>query len=249
MVEGGFYNSADNTITWDQNTLPDLASVDPGANGTLGFTFSAQSLYQGGTLASDPQIDMDVSISGKEPQEGTYSQDVNSIEHKTVKLTSDFQIAGDAFYSIGPFTNSGPFPPKVDGKTTYTIKLSMTSSANDISNVVAKAALPPYVHFLSMVNPTTEDIHIDPVSGNLVWNVGTVPKGSGFTGNPRTVYFQVELDPSATQLGTAPVLVNSISASGTDTYTNTALSSTWKEITTRLLNDPAFTQGDENVSQ
>jgi hypothetical protein len=246
---GGFYNSADNTITWDRNTLAELAAVDPGANGSLGFTFTTLSLYQNGGVAVDPKVSLDVSISGQQPQEGTSSQEVNNIEHTTIKLGTDFQVTGAASYTGEPFINNGPLPPVANQKTTYTIKWTLTSSANNVNNVKVTATMPSYVHFLNTIYPTNSDLKIDPINGNLVWNAGTVTKGSGFTSQPKTVFFQVELAPSITQVNSIPTLINNIMATGTDAYTNTSVVSSWKEITTRLFNDPVFQPGDEIISQ
>jgi hypothetical protein len=247
--DGGFYNSATNTITWDRNTLDALARVAPGAGSTLGFTFATQSLYSSGSVVSNPQVALDVSISGEQPQEGTGNQEIHSVQHTIIKLATDFQISGQASYSSGPFTNSGPLPPQVNQKTTYTIKWALTSSASDVSGVKVVGSLPGYVHFLNLVNPTTSDLKIDPLSGNIVWNAGTVSKGAGFSGDPKTVYFQVEFDPSLSQVGTAPVLVKTVTATGTDTYTTSALSASLRAATTELYNDPVFHPGDEKVVQ
>ena len=245
----GFYNSVDNTIVWDQNSVPAFAAINPGQTGTLGFTLATKSLYQSGSLTTNPNISIDVSISGKQPEAGTYSQTINNVKHVTIKLTTDFNVSGQAFYSGEPFTNTGPMPPKVNDKTTYTIKWILTSSANDVSGAIVHASLPSYVHFLNNINPTDSDLTVDPVSSDIIWNVGSVPKGAGFITDPKVVYFQVELNPSISQLTTAPVLVNTMTAIGTDTYTNTPLNSTWKEITTRLSSDPAFVEGQEKVVQ
>jgi hypothetical protein len=247
--DGGFYNSVDNTIVWDRNTRPQLASIDPGAEGSFGFTFSTLSLYQNGGLATDPQVALEVSISGQQPQEGTNSQEVNNIERTVIKLGTDFQVNAEASYTGQPFINNGPIPPAANQKTTYTIKWALTSSANNVNNVKVSAALPSYVHFLSNVYPANADVKIDPISGRVVWNAGTLMKGSGFTSDPKFVFFQVELNPSISQVGQVPILVNAISATGTDAYTNTPVTSSWRELTTQLYNDPIFQVGDEKVVQ
>lgn len=247
--DGGFYNSVDNTIVWDRNTRPQLASIDPGAEGSFGFTFSTLSLYQNGGVAVDPQIVLDVSISGQQPQEGTNSQEVNNIEHTVIKLGTDFQVNAEPSYTGQPFINNGPIPPAANQKTTYTIKWALTSSANNVNNAKVTASLPSYVHFLSNVYPANADVKIDPISGNIVWNAGTLLKGSGFTSDPKFVFFQVELNPSISQVGQVPVLINAVTATGTDAYTNTAVTSSWSALTTKLFNDPIFQVGDEKVVQ
>lgn len=246
--DGGFYSSVDNTITWDRNTRPQLASIDPGAEGSFGFTFSTLSLYQNGGVVTDPQVVLDVSISGQQPQEGTNSQEVNNIEHTVIKLGTDFQVNATAAYTGQPFINTGPIPPAVNQKTTYTIKWALTSSANTVSNVKVSASMPPFVHFLNNVYPANADVKIDPISGNIVWNAGSVMKGSGFTSDPKFVFFQIELNPSISQVGQTPVLINTVTATGIDSYTNTPVNSLWQAVNTQLYNDPIFQAGDEKIA-
>ena len=249
-VDQGFYDSKDNTIVWNKDTDPAFASLAPGASGTVGFTLSSLSLLKPDhTLYADPQISLDVSIKGMQPAQGDIEQEVDSSEHKTIKFNTDFQVSADGSYSTGPFTNAGPFPPAADKPTTYTIIWTATSSANDVDNVVARASLPTYVHFLGNVSPSTEDVSIDPTTGEVVWKAGTIAKGSGFTGNARQVYFQVELDPSVSQVDSVPTLILDTKATGTDSYTNAPLSSSWNPVTTNIFNDPAFHQGMDKVTQ
>ncbi len=244
---GGFYNSVDSTITWDRNTMPELANVEPGANGSLGFTFSTLSLYQNGGFVNNPQIMLDVSITGQQPQEGTNSQSVNNIERTIIKLGTDFQMTAAASYTGQPFINNGPLPPAANKKTTYTIKWTLTSSASDVTGVRVKATLPSFVHFLNAVYPSNANLKIDPLTGDLIWDAGTVTKGSGFGSEPKTVFFQVELSPSSSQVGSVPVLINAMTATGVDSYTGASVSSGSREVNTRLFNDPVFQQGDETV--
>lgn len=247
QVQNGFYNSSDNSITWGRDTFDALGVVDPGETGTIGFTFNTLSLYQQNQLVQNPQIAIEISISGKQPQEGTYSKSVDGFERKLIKFGTNFQITNQSFYVTGPFTNTGPIPPQADKKTTYTIKWTLTNSANEVGGVVVRGSLPPYVHFLNVVSPTNADIKIDPVSGDIVWRAGSIPKGAGFGGNPVTAYFQVELTPSVSQIGQIPILVNSVQATGTDMYTTMPVSANYREVTTRLLNDGTYHLGDEKV--
>jgi len=49
------------------------------------------------------------------------------------------------------------------------------------------------------------------------------------------------------QIGTAPNLVTGIVFSGTDTLSGTTVTVTSPPMTTKLLNDPAFIQGNDIV--
>ncbi len=248
---GGFFNSSENSIIWNRDTDETFGTLEPGEHGSVGFTFSTYSLYHDNQLATNPTVSVDVSISGKQPQEGNFLQAVNSFAKTTAKLTTDFAFSGQAYYHSGPFVNSGPLPPKVDQKTTYTVRWALTSSANSVKNVVVRGALPPYVHFLGNVSPDDEDLSLDPITGEVVWNAGTVVRGAGLTADsdPRAVYFQVELTPSLSQIGDTPTLVLESKATGVDTFTGFPLTSTWREINTRVFNDAGYQQGTDQVVQ
>jgi hypothetical protein len=248
---GGYFNSSQNEIVWNRDTDPTFGTLEPGERGTVGFSFSTFSLYQNNQLADKPTVTVSVSIAGKQPQEGNFLQSVDSFETRTAKITTDFALSSEAYYHAGPFTNTGPLPPKADQKTTYTIKWALTSSANNVKNVVVRAALPPSVHFLANSSPESEDISLDPITGEVVWNVGTVPRGAGLTteSEPKSVYFQVELVPSIAQVGDTPTLVLETKATGIDAFTNFPLTATWREITTRIFNDEGYQQGNDQVTQ
>jgi hypothetical protein len=249
--QGGFFNSAENKIVWNRDTDETFGTLEPGEHGSVGFTFSTYSLYRNNQLANKPTVTISVSISGKQPQEGNFLQTVDSFKNTTAKLTTDFAFSGEAYYKNGPFVNTGPLPPKADQKTTYTIRWALTSSANDVKNVVVKGSLPAYVHFLGNISPESEDISLDPITGEIIWNAGTVTRGSGLTteSEPRYVYFQVELAPSITQIGDTPNLVLETKATGVDSFTGFPLSGTLRELTTRIFNDAGYQQGYDQVGQ
>jgi hypothetical protein len=248
---GGFFNSSENTIVWNRDTDESFGTLEPGERGVVGFTFSTYSLYRNNQLADKPTVTVTVSISGKQPQEGNFLQTVDSVQKRTAKLTTDFTFSGQAYYRNGPFTNTGPVPPKVDQKTTYTIRWILTSSANDVRNVTVRGALPPYVHFLGNISPNDEDVSLDPITGEIVWNAGTVRRGAGLTaeGDSKEVYFQVELVPSLSQIGDTPTLVLETKATGVDGFTGFPLTATWREINTRIFNDAGYTPGNDQVVQ
>ncbi|MDP2642123.1 MAG: hypothetical protein Q8P21_02445, partial [bacterium] len=63
----------------------------------------------------------------------------------------------------------------------------------------------------------------------------------------RELAFQISLKPTAGQIGTTPVLVNSIVFSGRDTLTGNTVTVNNPPLNTRLTSDPVFIQGDDIV--
>lgn len=246
----GFYDSSADTITWDKNTSPELASVEPGDQGTVAFDFSSLPLYGSqGSLIDSPTINVDVSISATEPSQGNVVSQINNTESKIIKVNTDLQINSKALYSTGPLQNSGPMPPQAENKTTYTIDWSVTNSSNSVSGAEARATLPFYVNYAGQTTPPNEDISYDPATKQVVWKLGTVAAGAGLTSDPREVYFQVELNPSVSQVGSVPQLLSETTLIGTDNFTGSALSASRQALNTRLSNDPGFKSGDETVVQ
>ena len=245
---GGFYNSAENKIYWNKDTQSSFASIEPGQSGSVGFSFPTYDLYKNGVLNPNPEITISVSIKGKQPTQGNVVLNVDDFVQKKIRFTSNFQLSGQSYYHSGPFTNTGPIPPKAENKTTYTIKWVLTNSSNEMRDVEVRSSMPPYVHFLNSVSPSTESVTIDPTTGDIVWKAGTVVSGSGYTKEAKTVYFQVELNPSLNQVGSTPNLLLVTDATGVDSFTNSTLTAKINEITTRIYNDSGYHTGDEKVT-
>ncbi len=245
----GFYSSSDNTITWDKNSDPDLGQVAPGSSGTLKFSMAPLPLYGPSGLISNPTIQVDVSVSGNEPIQGNAPASLANSDSKTIRIISDVGLSARASYSSGPFTNSGPIPPKVDQKTTYTIAWSVTNTANNISKAEVQASLPAWVSFVGSPSPPSEDLSYDPNSRVVTWNIGNIAKGAGITGAGRQVSFQVELLPSVSQLNTDPVLVNGATLTGHDDFANVDVTADKASLNTLLTGDPSFPVSGDRVVQ
>jgi hypothetical protein len=59
--------------------------------------------------------------------------------------------------------------------------------------------------------------------------------------------FQISLEPSVAQVGTAPILVNQITLNGTDAWTSSAVHAQQGYLTTSFTTDPTFRPGMETV--
>jgi hypothetical protein len=237
--DNGFYDSANNRIVWDKNTDPDLANIQPGAQGVLDFTLTPLSLV-GNTSIANPEIDMNVSIAGNQPTLGTALSNVNNFSQKIIKIISDLQIAASAVYA------SGPLPPKAENATQYTVTWTLSNSANVVNQAQATAILPVYVDWVGAASGTGEDVSFNSTTRQVIWNIGTVAPYTGFTSN-REATFTVALKPSLSQVGSVPQLIQDVYLSGQDAFTGTVINATHEPLTTSLHNDPTFKSGDERV--
>jgi len=239
-LNGGFYNSADNSIVWDRTSNPSLSLLEPGDRGTLSFSFAALSGLP--TNLKSPEIGLQVSVTGTESGENA-SNRLTTSDSRTVRIASQISLSSRAIYSRGPFKNTGPVPPKAEKETTYTIVLDLRNTQNDIERAKVTATLGPNVKWVTPSAPA-EDVVYDPLENTVTWDVNKLLAGTGFSAPLREAYIQVVLTPSIGQIGSTPALLNNVVFSGRDSFTDQTVSVTNPLVTTLISSDPKFIQGD-----
>lgn len=232
-TQDGFFNSANNTITFDKSTVSALAVLEPGQSGSLEFGVMPRDAWSGTALIQNPVISFSVNVSGKQSGFGGTTE-VTNVLHKSVKFGTLFQLATETLHGSGPFQNVGSAPPHVGVETTYTIVWNIKNTANIASGVEVHATLPSYVTFKNKIYPATAGLTYDPTSRTVSWKVGKVNAGAGFISPNTSVAFQVGFIPSTSQINMTPNLVLGIEANGTDTFTNKPLHVTKGNSTTVL---------------
>ncbi len=238
----GYYNSSIDTIIWDKNSQDRFSEVNPGDSGSVHFSLSPFSLFSSvGGLLSDPTINVEVSISAKQPMEGNQTQSLDNSESKIIRVISNVGLSAKALHSSGAFTNTGAMPPKVEKETTYTIVWTLSNTANNISGTQVRSTLPSWVRFVGPISPPSEDLTYNPSTREIVWNVGGIQKGTGITGVDRDVSFQIGLIPSLSQVDTIPVIINGTTLTGHDDFAKVDVKVNKPPLTTLLQDDPAFT--------
>ncbi len=246
----GFYNSSLNSIIWDKNSDNTFAEINPSDSGTVSFSLASLPLFSGsGGMVTDPTVNIDVSISGKQPLEGNALQELTNSESKIIRVISDVGLSTKALYYSGAFANTGPLPPKVEQETTYTVVWALSNTSNNASKAQVTSSLPPWVKFVGPISPSTEDLTYNPSSKEIVWNVGGIPKGTGITSTDREVSFQIAFLPSLSQVNTTPTIINDAVLTGHDDFANVDVRVNKASLNTRLSSDPSFPAGSERVTQ
>ncbi|PIR38790.1 MAG: hypothetical protein COV34_00525 [Candidatus Zambryskibacteria bacterium CG10_big_fil_rev_8_21_14_0_10_42_12] len=244
-VTNGFYQSVRDTIVWDKSTLPALGTIDVGEEGELRFNFDTKA---GAFNESEGVIDIILTARASRAT-ASGRETVASEATQKIRLAANLGLSGRAVYSVGPFENTGPIPPRAEQSTTYTILLSTTASFGDVTGVVARAKLPPSVEWLGVVSPTSESVKFDQGSRVLTWNLGTVREGTGTTRSARELAFQVRITPSVNQVGRPGVLVDEVEILGQDSRAGTSLIDQVGQITTSISTDPQYNQTDGLITQ
>lgn len=242
---GGFYRSIDNTVVWDKTLNKNLAVIDPGARGTVGFTFAPIPLtVDVGNPTKNPKIMLEARMRARRSSGTDVSQDVTTIAMRTIKFGTDLRLTARGFYYVGPFKNTGPVPPQVEKETTYTVVWTVRNASNNVSNVVAKTTLPVYVKWMNNISPAGEEVAYGESGAVVTWNVGNIPAGGS-----REVSFQISFTPSLSQLSRTPQLTGESVIVGTDDFTKAEISDRESPITTSISSDPQFEQRQATVVQ
>lgn len=248
-VDRGFYQSINNTISWSRETDSTLALLSPGQSGRAHFSFRSLSLSSGVTLRN-PEITFEISVKGKRISSNQVPERIISTLVRTIKISSDLLLSARAVYFSGPFSNTGPIPPKVNVETTYTVIWIVTNVQNAVAGTKVIATIPSYIRWMGTVIPSSESVTFNSVDREIVWNVGEVEAGGGSTSaSQREVSFQVALIPSISQFGGIPVLINQQTVSGFDRFAEVTVEYVRVPLTTRLSSDPSFPNGGETVIQ
>ena len=112
-------------------------------------------------------------------------------------------------------------------------------------NVKVKATLPKNVSLTGKIMPQDElsNFSFDSASREIVWSAGDIPAGTGVTGDPITLSFQVSLTPDSSQKGVAAPLIGQVQISGENQFTNTTITSQDNGVDTSLPDDFADSGG------
>ena len=250
VVNSGFYDSINNIIKWDSNSISAFSSVHPGAKGSVSFTFSSAPIHSP-PFVDKPTVSIKAIISGSTIDNGARQPVTNSDRVKTIKFISNLQLFAKTLYYSGPITNTGPVPPKVGANTTYTIVWSITNSVNDVvkAEVRAKINFPNLVTWTGVFYPPDADIIYNNLTKEVIWKAGNISKGTGIDTDPKEISFQLQLNPSQNQIDTTPPLIDDSVLVGDDTFSEVVLRVVKNSLNIVLSKDPLAKSGDDRVIQ
>lgn len=234
----------DTILTWTTKELAALASLKPNQAVTLSFAVNAKSTL---TIASDvdrnPTVTATIDVTAPSLAANTNSSQQPSTVVVT-KVATVLGLASEARYYDAPGValGSGPLPPVVGKTTTYRVVWTITNSTSDATSLTVSGRLPNNVLWTGQnLSRDAGDLVFDPNTRMVSWTLNTVPAGTGGRQPALTAHFDVALTPTADQVGSSPILVETPTAAATDSFTSQALSSPTPTLTTDLPNDTKAT--------
>lgn len=215
----GEFGQGDNTILWDWKDANSLKFLGVQEEGKLEFWIKAKEGIE--NKIKNPELNVETSIGGTEKTFAT-------------KLNSSLQLAQEAYFNQDVTESDGPVPSEVGKTTKYVVFWKVKNKWNKIKNAKVKAKLAENVEPTGKVFPEDANFTYDSESKELLWNIEEIP---AFNENPKTVSFQVEFTPSASQRGKVADLVKEVKIEGEDAWTSDIIEATASSEDTQLEDD------------
>lgn len=249
----GAFDSRSNTITWYAANTGALRAIEPGQSGSVGFTIQAKGQFPI-RLLGDKNYTLRVNASITSPTVPPNTAGTNTVFATTRenKVAGKILLAAKAFLrdAASGILNTGPYPPKVDQPTEYTIHWYITNYSTDAQNVSVSAYLQSGSTFTGEVKSTVSSTpQYDPGTGLVTWNIPLVPATTGVIGAPMEAVFQVSNTPAVNQLGQPVTLMGISSLRSTDAFIGNTVTASAEQLTTDLPFDTTITIGDRRVTQ
>jgi hypothetical protein len=240
-VEGGFYDSYTNTIIFDKQYNENFSIIKPADSGILKFNFNILPQVSKPQVSfSNSVIKIETVVTGSLIDEEATRSEVLFSNSKDIRVTSDINLLSRAFRTVGPFENTGPIPPKVDNKTTYTITWTVTNSFNNLKDVKVTSFLSPNIGWIGNMDPENKKVVFNSDTGEIIWDIGDMKMDTGDKNPAETVSFQVFIIPSASQIGKEVNLLEETIVSGVDVFSDEKIVNSKPLINTNIISDPSY---------
>ncbi|HVN26823.1 MAG TPA: hypothetical protein VMT99_04225 [Candidatus Paceibacterota bacterium] len=245
LKTNGSFNSVNDTITWTVASVPGLASVAPGQGGTIDFSVNAKSAYPI-RLVSDKNFTLKALAtitSPTLPPNTPLGSNTQSIVQLATKVGGAVTLGASA-YRRDPLgiANTGPYPPRVNQSSTYTVHWKITNYATDLSNVVVSAYLQSGSTFTGVASSTVPSStpQYDSATGLVTWTLPALQATAGILTPAPEAVFQVSNTPAVNEVGQRVLLMSETSLVATDTFTGEPVAAQADVITTDLPDDASL---------
>lgn len=235
------YNSITNTLTWTQQNSSGLFALNSGEEQSVNFRIKLKSGYPIRRLG-DKNFTLKLSMNLESPTvpPGVAAIKTTSLLDLENKVNGQIAVKTSGFFydAASGILNKGPYPPKANQKTQYTIHWAITDYSDDASGTVITANLAPGVSFTGQIKGNSNIVPVyDPSTGVVTWNVGSIQATKGVLTSPLETIFQIEATPSNVQISRDIPLIGDTKIQAIDTFTGQNLTNTSPAINSSIPDD------------
>lgn len=202
LKTSGFFDQSSKTILWNAAAEPALANLATNQSGEVFFDINLKPDFpkalgknyslKAGSLIQTSSVPPDFNL-----------DKITALAELVTKVKSKTDFTSKAFYNDQLFSNSGPVPPQVGQKTTYTIHWKIVNEGNDLTNVRIVSSFLPGISWENKfkITPAQSDLNYNSSTGEVSWSVSTVPAGTGIVSSVFEAVFQIGITPGVNQSG------------------------------------------------
>lgn len=244
VMTDGYFSSLTNTVTWTPASDQALLSLAPGESGSVTLKVGTIASYPIRLVSDkDYTLDLNAQISSATVPPGVAASSTVSAVSVENKVGGAITLASEGFWrdASSSIANTGPYPPKVNQTTDYTIHWVITNYATDADNVAVSATLQSGTTCTGVVQSNMPTAPVcDPATGAVTWNIPFIAATTGITGPPAEAVFQVQNTPALNQVGNTVTLLTQTTLTATDGFTSSTLTAQAPAVTTDLPYDASI---------
>jgi len=249
----GTVDSVARIITWSPNRIDELRSLSKGEEGTFTISIKVKPTFPIDNV-NDKNFILRTRASIESPTvpQGANTDRTSNFSNLELNVAGSLRVDAVGYFrdAASGILNEGPFPPKVNIPTEYTIHWALVNFGTDVENVIVRARLEDGVDFTGETKSNTDTVpYFDTANREVVWQVGNIAATQGVIGEKPEAVFQVSLAPSGSLFGEFAPLLGITSVSGRDAFAAVDLSGTDVGLTTRLNGDPTVGPNEGRVIQ
>lgn len=248
-----FLNSVTNTLTWSRANTPLLASLEPGQEGAVTFSVRLKPTFPVRRLGDKNfTVALKAQIESPTVPAGTAVSRTISVADIENKVAGILSVDAQAFFrdAAAGIVNTGPYPPRVNQPTQYTIHWILRNTAADVSAVKVSAFLQSGARWTGVTKSSTETAPVyDANTGLVTWDIPTILANQGVIDENRLVeaVFQVEATPPVTELGRDLQILSETTARARDDFSGRDLTSVDARLTSQLPDDLTIAVPDRRI--
>lgn len=235
----GFFNSAAKTVTWNASVSPLLNHLAPRQTGAVSFRVKIKNSFSGSGGVKDSIVKISAVAETPTIPPGFDLDRLSAQAERVTKIVSLPSLTQKGFRQDATLVATGPMPPKAGQKTTYVISWEIVNIPNDILKARVKGVLPAGVEWENKTRVSGQQPSLTFNSGSreVVWNLETVPAGTGGQFPKYGAWFMISATPSANQVGQAIKLIKDAFLEGEDGFTKQDILVRVNDVTTNDLVD------------
>ncbi len=222
-------------LIWSKREIPGLARLEPGAESTIDFSIDTMAKP---FAKSSADYSVQAYAEAKVGRvDGVKAERVARSETLESKFLSDLSFKSEARYfnDDDMALGTGPVPPKVGERTTYSVWWTINNTLHEIVAVKVASVLPDGVVFTGKFSSgETGHITYDADARKVTWLIDKVPADS----NELRAEFEVAITPAEDQVGSVVMLTDIANFEGHDQTVDALVFRTTQALTTDIETDP-----------